>query len=169
MKLTLLFSLLSSAALCSPLPEDASAPSVTDPSTHITYKGKSSNNVESFLNIRFGQDTGGANRFLHPKPFSYPNATVVNASAPGAACPQQKVPVPGFQAFQNVTNVSEDCLTLRVDRPAGTGSGDGLPVFVWIFGGGDSIGQIYDEAYDPTDLIINSVNQKTPIIYVAMK
>lgn len=169
MKLSLPFALLSSTALCSPLAERVSAPSVTDPDTHITYKGKSSNNVESFLNIRFGEDTGGANRFLHPKSFSYPNGTVVDASTPGAACPQQKVPIPGFPVFQNVTTVSEDCLTLRVDRPAGTGSGDKLPVFVWIYGGGDSIGQIYDEAYDPTGLITNSVNQKTPIIYVAMK
>ncbi|KAJ9606016.1 hypothetical protein H2200_009865 [Cladophialophora chaetospira] len=168
MKLTLLFALLSSTALCSPFSERASAPSVTDSSTHIIYRGKSANNVESFLNIRFGQHTGGANRFLHPKPFSYPDSTVVDASAPGAACPQQKQPVPGFDVFDNVTNVSEDCLTLRVDRPAGTGAGDKLPVFVWIFGGGDSIGQIYDSAYDPTGLITNSVNQKTPIIYVAM-
>jgi carboxylesterase type B len=169
MKLALLSALLSSTAICAPLSERASALSVTDPSNQVTYNGKSSNNVESFLNIRFGQDTGGANRFLHPKPFSYPNGTMVDASAPGAACPQQKVPVPGFNAFDNVTTASEDCLTLRIDRPAGTSASDKLPVLVWIYGGGDSIGQIYDRAYDPTGLIANSVNQKTPIIYVAMK
>ena len=169
MKLTLIFALLSSTTLCSPLSERASALSVTDPSTNITYKGKSSNGVESFLNIRFGQDTGGVNRFLHPKPFSYADGKTVDASAPGAACPQQKVPVPGFDVFDNVTNVSEDCLTLRVDRPAGTSASDKLPVFVWIYGGGDSIGQIYDKAYEPTGLISKSVNQSTPIIYVAMK
>jgi carboxylesterase type B len=169
MKPTLFFALVASTAFSSPLSERASAPSVTDQSSHITYKGKTSNNVESFLNIRFGQDTGGANRFLHPKPFSYPDSTVVDASKSGSACPQQKIPVQGFDAFDNVTNFSEDCLTLRIDRPAGTDASAKLPVFVWIYGGGDSIGQIYDHAYDPTGLIRNSVNHSTPIIYVAMK
>lgn len=169
MKLALLFTLLSSTALCSPLSERASAPSVTDPRTQVTYKGRSSKNVESFLNIRFGQDTSGANRFLHSKPFSYPDNTVVDASVPGAACPQQKDPVPGFNVFQNVTDISEDCLTLRIDRPVGTSASDNLPVLIWIFGGGDTIGQIYDEAYDPSGLIKKSITQETPIIYVAMK
>ena len=156
-------------ALCHPLTHRSAPPTVTDPASRITFHGRLSNDVESFLNIRFGDDTSGANRFAHPKPFAYTPGTNVDASSPGAACPQQREPVKGFPVFSNVTNVSEDCLTLRIDRPANTTSADKLPVMVWIYGGGDSIGQIYDQAYDPTGLVLSSAAQDTPVIYVAMK
>lgn len=134
----------------------------------LIVEGKSVDNTDSFLNIRFGQDTSGANRFTHPKPFSYPPGTVINATQAGAACPQQKVPTPNFPIFDNVTNISEDCLTLRVDRPANTTSTDKLPVMVWIYGGGDTIGQIYDQIYDPSQLLASANGKGTPVIFVAM-
>lgn len=70
--------------------------------------------------------------------------------------------------FDNVTHMSEDCLTLRVDRPAGTSASAKLPVMVWIYGGGDTFGQIYDSAYDPSGLVLGAVAKGTPAIYVAM-
>ncbi|KAJ5726740.1 carboxylesterase [Penicillium malachiteum] len=139
-----------------------------DPFNEVFIEGTSSNTTESFLNIRFGQDTSGPNRFAPPKPYSYPSGTVVNATSTGAACPQQKSPIPDFPIFDNVTDVSEDCLTLRVDRPVNTRSSDKLPVMVWIYGGGDTIGQIYDSTYDPSNLIAGAVEKGTPVIYVAM-
>lgn len=153
---------------CHPLTRGVQAPSVTDPTTKATFRGNLSNNVESFLNIRFGHDTSGANRFAHPQAFEYPSGTQVDASAPGAACPQPRVPVEDF-IFANVTDMSEDCLTLRVDRPANTTANDKLPVMVYIYGGGDTIGQIYDPLYDPTGLILTSAAHGTPVVYVAMK
>jgi carboxylesterase type B len=39
---------------------------------------------------------------------------------------------------------------------------------VYIYGGGDSIGQISDTAYDPTTLISGATTKGMPIIYVAM-
>jgi hypothetical protein len=137
-------------------------------SDQVRFEGTSANNVESFLNIRFGEDTSGKNRFAAPKPYAYPPGSVVNASQPGAACPQQKVPIAGLAVFDNVTHISEDCLTLRVDRPAKTSPKDKLPVMVYIYGGGDSIGQIYDSAYDPAALITGASQKGYPIIYVAM-
>ncbi|KAF3389019.1 Secreted lipase [Penicillium rolfsii] len=134
----------------------------------IRFVGTSTDNIESFLNIRFGQSTGGDNRFAAPKPYLYPRGSVVNATLPGAACPQQKVPIQGLQVFDNVTHISEDCLTLRVDRPANTSSTAKLPVMAFIYGGGDSIGQIYDSAYEPGPLILNAVQQGYPVLYVAM-
>ncbi|KAJ5710410.1 carboxylesterase [Penicillium malachiteum] len=139
-----------------------------DPFNEVSIVGTSSNTTESFLNIRFGQDTSGPNRFAHPKPYRYPSGTVVNATSTGAACPQQKSPIPDFPIFDNVTDVSEDCLNLRVERPLNTRSSDKLPVMVWIYGGGDSIGQIYDSTYDPSNLVAGSVEKGTPVIYVAM-
>ncbi|KAJ6171390.1 hypothetical protein N7470_000457 [Penicillium chermesinum] len=132
----------------------------------VHIQGTSAHGVESFLNIRFGQSTAGRNRFAAPKPFEYPAGTLVNATSAGAACPQQRDP--GFILFDNVTTVSEDCLTLRVDRPAHTNSTAKLPVMVWIYGGGDSIGQIYDGAYNPSGLVVTAAQKGTPVIYVAM-
>jgi carboxylesterase type B len=134
----------------------------------VRYLGTSADNIESFLNIRFGQSTGGNNRFAAPKPYTYPHGSVVNATRPGAACPQQKVPIQGLAVFDNVTHISEDCLTLRVDRPANTSSTAKLPVMAFIYGGGDSIGQIYDSAYEPGPMITNAVQQGYPVLYVAM-
>lgn len=162
------FFLAASAAPTQRSPPTSTAPVVTDTGLNVTYHGTGIDSVESFLNIRFAEDTSGENRFAAPKPFTYADGTIVNASAPGAACPQQKVPVQGFSVFSNVTNVSEDCLTLRVDRPANTTADAKLPVLLWIYGGGDTIGQIYDQTYDPTGLILGSMLQDKPVIYAAV-
>ncbi|KIW13800.1 hypothetical protein PV08_08992 [Exophiala spinifera] len=137
-------------------------------SKNITFRGALADGVESFLNIRFGEDTSSKNRFAAPKPYVYPDNLVVDASQPGAACPQQKVPFPTFPIFDNVTRISEDCLTLRVDRPANLSSFAKLPVMVFIYGGGDTVGQIYDSAYDPNGLVSRAHDIGSPVIYVAM-
>ncbi|KAJ5584256.1 uncharacterized protein N7459_004056 [Penicillium hispanicum] len=134
----------------------------------IRIDGLTANKVESFLNIRFGESTSGNNRFAPPKAFTYPGGTRVNATSAGAACPQPKVPEPDFPLFDNVTKMSEDCLNLRVDRPVGTAANAKLPVMVYIYGGGDSFGQVYDSAYAPAGLVANSANLGYPVIYVAM-
>lgn len=136
--------------------------------SNVIFHGSARGSVESFLNIRFGHDTSGNNRFAPPEPYLYPANSVHNASLTGAACPQQKVPIPDLPLFDNVTNVSEDCLTLRVDRPAGTSRDAGLPVMVYIYGGGDTIGQIYDNAYDPSAFVARAAEDDSPIIYAAM-
>ncbi|GLB09958.1 hypothetical protein AtubIFM57258_005892 [Aspergillus tubingensis] len=136
--------------------------------SNVSFKGTASNLTEPFLNIRFGEDTSGSNRFAPPKPYNYPSGSVVNATRSGAACPQQKEPLADFPIFDNVTSISEDCLTLRVNRPLNTSPSDRLPVLVWIYGGGDTIGQIYDSAYDPSLLVYGAAQKDVPVIYVAM-
>ncbi|OQE22979.1 hypothetical protein PENSTE_c009G06955 [Penicillium steckii] len=164
------FLLLSTLSICgSASPLRGSPPKVNVGGLNkVRFEGVSSNGIESFLNIRFAEDTSGRNRFAAPKPYHYIPGSVVNASHPGAACPQQKVPITGLQVFDNVTHVSEDCLTLRIDRPAKVSLGEKLPVMAFIYGGGQSIGQIYDSAYDPTALITAAEKKGTPVIYVAM-
>ena len=141
-----------------------------DQYSDITVQGTLDTNVsvESFLNIRFGACTTGSNRFAPPKAYTYPPGSVIDATQPGAACPQQMVPISSFPIFDNVTNISEDCLTLRVDRHARTTSTAKLPVMVYIYGGGDAIGQIYDSAYDPKMLVSGAASNGLPIVYVAM-
>lgn len=90
-------------ASCHRLSRCVQAPSVTDAPTKVTFRGNLSN-VESFLNIRFGQDTSGAHRFPHPQASEYPSGTEVDTSTPGAACPRPQDPVQGF-VFANITDM----------------------------------------------------------------
>lgn len=53
-------------------PPQDSHPIASCPSSDaVRFRGTTANNVESFLNIRFGEDTSGSNRFTPPKPFYY--------------------------------------------------------------------------------------------------
>ena len=114
----------------------SSSACVTDARTNITYQGILGDGIETFLNIPFGQDTGGAGRFLPPKAFVPAHNTIFNATATGAACPQPRVPLPGINGLvSNVTNVSEDCLNLRITRPSSFEKPANLPVMVFIYGG----------------------------------
>jgi hypothetical protein len=65
------------------------SPIVTLPLNNITYIGTSTNNVDTFLEIPYGQDTSGENRFAPPKPFIPAPNTIFNATLSGPACPQQ--------------------------------------------------------------------------------
>lgn len=102
---------------------------VTDRSSEVTYSNLS-HGIESFLDIRIGKDTNGRNRFAPPKPFSYPKITAVNAPVHGTACPQAKAPIRGLYLFNVSTDISENCLTLRVDRVQNTTAHARLPVMV---------------------------------------
>ena len=68
--------------------------------------------------------------------------------------------------FQAVTNAGEDCLTINVQRPAGTNANAKLPVLFWIFGGGFELGST--QMYDGTSLVAESVAQGKPIVFVAV-
>ena len=147
----------------------AAAPIIVD--GKVSYVGTQHAGVESFSSIKYGHDTGGANRFKQPRAYSYPAGTLVNATRYGAACPQKTGnPTPSLIGlFGNVTEISEDCLTIRVDRPADTAPNAKLPVMVYLYGGGYNIGQAYDTAYDPNGLVRETAAKQLPVIYVAIK
>jgi hypothetical protein len=112
----------------------SAVPLVVNNANGVTYQGTSANGVEQFQNIFFGQSTAGERRFSPPQPYVPPNNSKINATAPGLACPQLSTGNP-FVADVTIDNVSEDCLTLKIGRPAGTCATDKLPVMVWIYGG----------------------------------
>ncbi|MCJ1386162.1 hypothetical protein MMC17_009288 [Xylographa soralifera] len=116
----------------------ASIPAVTA-AGGWTIQGTSTDGVDQFQNIRFGQDTSGANRFASPVPYVYSPGVQVNGTTSGAACPQPLNPLPSLSIFANVIDQSEDCLSLRVARPAGVNEDAALPVMVFIYGGGYTI------------------------------
>lgn len=109
-------------------------PTVFDEARDIRYLGsRSSSGVEHFQNIFYGEDTSGVKRFAPPVPTSPPRGSVIDATWPGAWCPQGTGDVLPFTS--RVTNVSENCLSLRVARPSGTKADARLPVMVWLHGG----------------------------------
>jgi hypothetical protein len=144
---------------------------VLDPDSNITYNGiRTSTYVEEFLNIQYAHDTSGGHRFSPPRPYIPSSNSIINATFPGAACPQPHIPLPA-DPYTVLANVSEDCLTLRIARPAGTGTTRNehkSPVMVFIYGGGGTVGTIYDGSYDPVGLIRRAVDLGTPMVYVAM-
>lgn len=64
--------------------------------------------------------------------------------------------------------MTEDCLHLNVVRPAGTSKTAGLPVAVWIHGGGLFNGGSADVRYNMSFIVQNGVEQGTPFIGVSI-
>ncbi|KAI1105192.1 carboxylesterase family protein [Jackrogersella minutella] len=143
-------------------------PSVVDTKKNVTYQGTSSNGVDAFLNIPYGQDTSGANRFKPPIPFVPKPGSTIDARSYGAACPQPLGEGYPPLTLTNVTEISEDCLNLNVKRPGNVTAGDRLPVLVYIYGGSFFTGQNSELATQPDGMILESVKNGLPIIHVAM-
>ena len=112
----------------------ASKPYVTNIHTNVSYQGTSTDGIDHFQNIFYAKDTSGPNRFAPPVPYQPPRGTVVDATALGAWCPQAVGAAP-LPFTSPITNVSENCLSLRIARPSGTAASAKLPVVVWIHGG----------------------------------
>lgn len=110
----------------------AADPLVTNKETDISYQGTSADGVEQFQGIFFGKDTSGPNRFTPPKVYYPPAGTTVDATKPGAACPQPSKGI--VPCMSDVKLQSENCLSLRIARPEGKG-GKPMPVMVYLYGG----------------------------------
>ncbi|OGM50678.1 hypothetical protein ABOM_000454 [Aspergillus bombycis] len=143
-----------------------SPPTVTDPARDIKYLGSYSLGVEHYQNIFYAEAPWGKHRFAPPIPFQYARGSVVDATRPGAWCPQGMGDVLPFTS--RVVNISENCLSLRVARPTATRSDVRLPVMVWIHGGGHALGSASEVLYNPDGLIRQSVADGQPLIYVAI-
>ena len=104
-------------------------------------RGQVDAGVIAFKGVRYGADTGGANRFLAPRA-PQPWREVRDAFAYGAASPQAHAREP----------TSEDCLFLNVWTPALRDRGR-RPVMVYIHGGAYSSGSGSHPTYDGTRLV----------------
>ncbi|THY69728.1 alpha/beta-hydrolase [Aureobasidium pullulans] len=167
------------AALAAPLDEKrAIGPSAVV--KNGTVVGSILGNVDSFKGIPFALPPTGSLRLKPPQSITaaYPSGTFAATGVP-KACPQffsqvDSSDIPSdvlgellmSPLLQVATNTGEDCLTLNVQRPAGTTSSSKLPVVFWIFGGGFEVGST--QMYDGTPLVSESATLGHPVIYVVV-
>lgn len=174
----LLFSLLL-AVLAAPS-NALGQPTVTLSSPSATIIGEADGKIERFNGIPFAQQPTGSLRLKPPQHLNEDNDLgEIQATGLARSCPQfifstdpKQFPIPGvpellnIPLFQQVTNQGEDCLSLSINRPAGTTADDNLPVLLWIFGGAFEMGS--STAYDGGSLVSDSIETDMPIVFVAI-
>jgi len=165
---TLLTSALALAGVgsASVIPASLSHRQAAEPTVQVkngTYRGVRSEqyNQDFFLGIPYAQPPVGNLRFRQ--------AQSLNASWDGVrdAVEYSKECV-GYGSDQWPYEVSEDCLTLNVIRPAGCSEDTKLPVALWIHGGGFYMGGNADRRYNTSFIIQQSVEVGSPIMTVAI-
>ncbi|GAB0134511.1 hypothetical protein EsDP_00002878 [Epichloe bromicola] len=144
-----------------------------------TITGKSLLGVETFNAIPFADPPVGPLRLKPPRRFS---GTFGKRDGTGVApaCPQMLVSRESLGVVGAIANDvlqnpllktvagQEDCLTVDVQRPAGTEAGAKLPVLFWIYGGGFEFGAT--NIYDGSGLVAAAAagQKQQPFIYVAV-
>jgi para-nitrobenzyl esterase len=129
-------------------------------------EGRAADGVDSFKGIPYAAPPVGRLRFRPPAPVE-PWTGSRPASAYGAEAPQDSGRVDTLKGPSGLAQ-SEDCLTLNVFAPGdGTGErGGGLPVMVFIHGGGFSTGTSGHIAHDGTvlarrgELVVVTINYR---------
>lgn len=111
------------------------------------------NGVESFKGIPFAAPPVGKLRWRAPQPAA-PWQGVKAADKFGFICPQLPRPA-GFGPEVKLSDMSEDCLTINVYRPAGVRGK--IPVIVWIYGGGLTAGASSLPTYSGDAFVRNGV------------
>lgn len=139
--------------LTSPTFAAVASPRTTDPSLQIQttsglvtgFINSTYPSVRQFLGIPFAKAPTGDLRFAAPQPLSDASKESVDGTKIPCACPQyasNATSVYNTDAPEFSENVStcEECLTLTVWTPTKDKcSEEGLPVFAWIYGGGEFV------------------------------
>jgi para-nitrobenzyl esterase len=114
-------------------------------------KGLSSPKGEAYLGIPYAKAPTGELRFappVSPEPWTEPYPAVKYGPLAHQVFPGGISSAPAHEGY----SLSEDCLNLNVFLPPGTKPGAGLPVFVFIHGGGFAIGAGSQPLYDGYEL-----------------
>jgi carboxylesterase type B len=143
-----LLSCLAATVLAAPAIEKRllGAPTVTI--KNGTVVGSTNGIIDSFNGVPFAQPPVGNLRLKPPQSITKPYGTITATGVP-TACPQfgstdnlNDLPtgvlgqILDLPIVQTASKAGEDCLTVNVQRPAGTNSSSKLPVLFWIYGGG---------------------------------
>ncbi|KAK8041726.1 Alpha/Beta hydrolase protein [Apiospora rasikravindrae] len=114
---------------------------------------------DAFLGMPFAQPPVGPLRWRWPQSINASFEGVRNATAYGYSCMQ----------YGSSFDLSEDCLTINVVRPAAdVPIKEPLPVLVWIYGGGLSLGSTADPQYNLSGIVKVSQDMGRPMVAVSM-
>ncbi len=97
-------------------------------------RGTEADGVHAFLGIPYAAPPFGERRMRPPQPHE-PWTEVLDATRYGATVPKSQYPPPMNQWLLDPEIDGEDCLNLNV-WTSDPSAGVGMPVFVWIYGGG---------------------------------
>ncbi|KAG2008175.1 carotenoid ester lipase [Coprinopsis cinerea AmutBmut pab1-1] len=133
------------------------APEIQIGATTVVGKDLTESNTEFFGGIPFAEPPVGALRFRDPVLKMTPGVATFNATEFGKSCLQPTM-------FGPPMDISEDCLTINIVRPAGTKPQEKLPILLWVYGGAFVSGG--SNLYDGSTLVARGVERGTPIVYV---
>ncbi|TFK25305.1 triacylglycerol lipase 3 [Coprinopsis marcescibilis] len=135
------------------------APEVRLGGTTIIGRDITESNVDFFGGIPFAEPPVGKSRFKSPVLKTNLKGQTFNATEYGFSCIQPLIP-----GLSDGLEISEDCLTVNIHRPAGTRRGEKLPVLFWTYGGGFVIGA--SNNFNGSEIVAHSVRRGTPVVYV---
>ncbi len=146
--------------------------SATVETTYGRVRGTMMEGIAAFLSLPYGAPTGGANRFLPPRPPA-PWAGIRDATAILGKAPQAGLRNPTRPELETLSGTpdpspeTEDCLTLNLWTPAP--DGQKRPVMVWFHGGAFAYGNANGDRTRGTrlarrdDVVVVCVNQRLNI------
>ncbi len=137
-------------------PAGAADAAVGSPVVHTdkgAVQGVTRAGVDSYLGVRYAKAPVGTLRWAPPRPPA-PWSGVLSTTSYGNRCPQSA-------STNGPLSLREDCLFLNVQRPTGTAAAAGLPVFLFIHGGGLTNGS--GDQHDGTSIV-----QQTGVVVVTI-
>ena len=126
-----------------------------------------SHEQQAFLGIPYAQQPIGDLRFRRAEPVNESWSDVRSAQRYSELCfgvgPDNDYDPP-YVTYK----LGERCLTLNIVRPANVTEGEGLPVYVWVHGGGFLFGGSADRRYNGSFIVDRSVELGQPVIFVSL-
>jgi para-nitrobenzyl esterase len=113
-----------------------------------TLRGSGDGEVASFLGVAYAQPPIGELRWRAPEPLE-PHQGVIDALAPAPPAPQPERPI-GHRSHGDLPPGEEDCLRMNIWAPRQDDGG--LPVFMWLHGGGFVLGSPSVSLFDGASL-----------------
>ncbi|KAL7911546.1 alpha/beta-hydrolase [Trichoderma velutinum] len=145
------------------------APTVTVKNGSVVGKYSADYEQDLFLGIPYAKPPIQDLRFTRPQHLTEEWTNPKQATEYGPYCYGYNVGLVGYD--RNTTNpLSEDCLTINVVRPHNyrhEWAPNGLPVLVWVYGGGFQEGGSADPRYNMSRLVEISTEMGKPIIRVS--